>query len=163
MINASQLQVIRESLDKLKADFEGSIDLLNSMTRYEVVEVFTEREARWRELLAVMYEELFTHMNTSKEMLVKQIKDGILEVETPDFEVEKEPELVLKVTWKRLENSIEPFMFEPVGNSWGWVNYRQSKCFDPAYQPFFKNESKGMGAFREAVKRGYLVIKLEES
>lgn len=161
MINASQLQVIRESLDKLKVDFDNSLDFLNSKTKYELVEIFKEREAKWRELLAITYEELFTQINTSKEVLLEQIK-GSIYIDASVLEEENKPEMVLKVTWKRLENSIEPFMFEPVGNSQGWVNYRYSKYFDPKYKPFFTNESKGMGAFREAIKRGYQVVKSEE-
>ncbi|WP_324282639.1 hypothetical protein VKI22_03565 [Cyanobacterium aponinum UTEX 3221] len=116
MINASQLQVIRESLDKLKVDFDNSLDFLNSKTKYELVEIFKEREAKWRELLAITYEELFTQINTSKEVLLEQIK-GSIYIDASVLEEENKPEMVLKVTWKRLENSIEPFMFEPVGNS----------------------------------------------
>jgi hypothetical protein len=67
-----------------------------------------------------------------------------------------------KVTWKRLEKTIEPAMYEKVGENYKWVNYRQSKCYNPKYQPFFKDESKGMDAFRTALKLGYIVVKSEE-
>lgn len=67
-----------------------------------------------------------------------------------------------KVTWRRLENKIEPYMFEKIGENYKWVNYKSSRCYNPTYQPFFKDESKGMDAFRTALKLGYSVVKSEE-
>lgn len=141
MINVNQLKAIRDLMDKLKDDFEIGVEMLESMPKYKVMEVFKDREAKWRELLASVYEEVFTQYNSNKELLLKKIFDPIDTDREVKEEEEKKPEslpqLVLKVTWKRVgEGKAEPFMFEPVGNSWGWVNYKQSKCFDPNYQIF---------------------------
>lgn len=168
MISVNQLLMIRESLNALKSDFENSMDYLNSIPKYEVIEVFKERETKWRDLFAVLYESICSQMNMSKDLLLDKINDGSIyidkeenkdEIILPDLSTNELFEF--KVTWKRLENSTIPYMFEPVGNSWGWIPYRQSKCFDPNYKPYFKDESLGMGAFREAIKRGYKVVKSE--
>lgn len=68
-----------------------------------------------------------------------------------------------KVTWIRVEQHLEPFMYEQSKNGyWVWLNYKQSKCYNADYKPFLKSESKGLDAFRTAIRLGYEVVKSPE-
>lgn len=65
-----------------------------------------------------------------------------------------------KVTWRRTESGVcEPYMFEKYMGIYIWIHYKQSVCYSPDYKPFLNGESKGMGAFRTAIKLGYEVVK----